>query len=273
MRQPLLLILLSFCISSASIAADNETSSTKDYFNLKNSSWSYSPEHILEFWGYHAADNASNSTDTLKLRYYQPLSIGAMRGTARLDTEYVRNYGPSFPAENQGQYSAGNTLLTVWGNHPNFFSSWGGNLGARVIFPFGNQGQWAVGPQVGASYTPVEGSKTILANISPLVRYMYGFDTKKNSSQNNSTQSPLIRRLELFPTIGIQITPATQIRFWDENGIIYNSAGGGWFVPLDAMVTHRISKHFLFAVGAAKQVVQTYNQYNWTVYGKVAFNF
>jgi hypothetical protein len=61
---------------------------------------------------------------------------------------------------------------------------------------------------------------------------------------------------------------------WDENGIVWNTGGGGgWFIPLDAMVTHRLNKSFLFAVGASKQVVQSYPVYDWSFYGKLSFNF
>ena len=102
---------------------------------------------------------------------------------------------------------------------------------------------------------------------------MYGFAAKGNNPNYNPSAPPLVRNLQLYPTLGFQINPNTQIRLWDENGVIYNSAGGGWFVPLDAMVTHRLDKSFLVAVGASKQVVQTYNQYNWSLYGKVSFNF
>jgi hypothetical protein len=44
-------------------------------------------------------------------------------------------------------------------------------------------------------------------------------------------------------------------------------------MPIDAMVTQRINKNLLFAIGGAKQVVQTYQFYNWTVYGKVSLTF
>jgi hypothetical protein len=99
---------------------------------------------------------------------------------------------------------------------------------------------------------------------------MYGFDSK---AAPGSTPPALLRRLELYPTIGINLSSSTQIRFWDENGINYNSAGGGWFVPIDAMVTHRINQNLLIAIGAAKQVVQTYQQYDWSVYSKISLNF
>jgi hypothetical protein len=57
------------------------------------------------------------------------------------------------------------------------------------------------------------------------------------------------------------------------NGAPFSGGGGGWFVPIDAMVTHRLNKSFLFAVGASKQVVQSYPIYDWSFYGKLSFNF
>ena len=270
MKSIAVLITLFVVIHANAIGAEDE-----DKFSTKfqNVSQQYSRSRILEFWGYHEYHGNQNYADTLKLRYYHPLDVGQFQGTLRLDTSYVSDYGPSYPAQSSGQYSAGNTMLTFWGNHPHLLPAWGANLGARVIFPFGNNGQWAVGPQIGASFRSKEATLFNLADFSPLARYMYGFDTKNNSFQVNPNQPPLMRNLQLYPTLGFQIDPSTQIRFWDENGVIYNSAGGGWFVPLDAMVTHRINKSFLFAIGASKQVVQTYNQYDWSVYGKLSFNF
>lgn len=251
-------------------AAEIEDKFSADFQNI---SGEYSRDQILEFWGYHNYQGSQNYSDTIRLRFYHPLDIDRFRGTIRLDTAYVSSYGPSFPAQNSGQYSAGNTMLTFWGNHPRILPEIGANFGARLIFPFGNNGQWAIGPQVGASFRPKETNAFNLADFSPLARYMYGFDTKNNSFQVNPSQPPLVRNLQLFPTFGFQLAPNTQLRLWDENGVVYNSAGGGWFVPLDAMITQRVTKNFLFAIGASKQVVQTYSQYDWSVYGKVSFNF
>jgi len=266
-----LLFLLSLLISSEVIWAD-ESKFSGNFLGLQEEDYQNSSERILEFWGYHSYEGGGNYDDTLKLRYYQPLTVSDWKGTLRLDTSYVSSYGPSQAAQSTGQYSAGNTLLTIWGNHPDILPSWGGSLGGRIIFPFGNNGQWAIGPQVGSVYKPTEGSKSPLSDFSPLARYMYGFGTN-NSTTTNPTQSNLLRSLYLYPTLGFNIAPQTQIRFWDENGVTYNSAGGGWFIPLDAMVTHRLDKNFLVAIGAAKQVVQTYQQYDWMVYGKISLNF
>ena len=63
------------------------------------------------------------------------------------------------------------------------------------------------------------------------------------------------------------------LRLWDENGMAYNPASGDWFVPLDAMVTHRLTKTLVSAIGASKQLFQTYKKYDWMGYGKVSLSF
>ena len=264
----LALILLIGSNSAYAIEDENKFSS-----RFENTSGRYSRDRILELWGYHDNQGNENYLNTIRLRYYQPLNINRFNGTLRLDTSYVSPYGPGIPNGASERYSAGNTMITFWGNHPNFLPKLGANLGARVIFPFGNNGQWAVGPQVGASFVPTGQNPLKVSDVSPLVRYMYGFDTKNNSFQANPSQPSLVRNLQLFPTVGFQLSPRTQLRLWDENGMVFNSAGGGWFIPIDGMVTHRINKSLLFALGASRQIVQSYFQYDWSAYGKVSFNF
>jgi hypothetical protein len=268
-RKVLLITLLSSALSICFAAEDENQFSS----HFQNKSSEHSRDQILEFWGYHDYLGSQSFSNTIKLRYYHPLDIERFQGTMRLDTSYVASYGPSFPGQTSAQYSSGTTMLTYWGTHPDLLPEMGANFGARIIFPFGNNHQWAIGPQIGASFKPGDKNSFGLADFSPLARYMYGFDAKNNSSQVNPTQAPLVRNLQLYPTLGFQLAPNTQLRLWDENGAIYNSAGGGWFIPIDAMITHRVSKNFLVAIGASKQVVQTYNQYDWSIYGKVSFNF
>ena len=238
-----------------------------------NDSQQLTDYRVLEFWGYHNYNGSDNYQNTLTLRYYNPLELGDWRGRIRLDTSYASSFNSISSANNSGQYSAGNTMLTIWGQDHTFLKPLGALVGGRVIFPFGNNGQWAAGPQLGWTFKPEIDSILHVTDFSPLMRYMYGFDTKNNSFSVNPTQPPLLRSLQLFPTVGFQLSPNTMLRFWDENGMVYNSAGGGWFVPIDAMVTHRFAKHWVFAVGGSKQLVQTYQQYNWSAYGKISFNF
>jgi len=238
-----------------------------------NDSQQLTDSKVLEFWVYHNYNGDDNYQNTLKLRYYNPLEAGNWRGRIRLDTSYSSNFNSISSANNSGQYSAGNTMLTIWGQDLTFLKSLGALVGGRVVFPFGNNGQWAVGPQLGWSFHPEVDSLLHVTDLSPLIRYMYGFDSKNNSLNVNPSQPPLARSLQIFPTVGFELTPNTMLRFWDENGMVYNSAGGGWFVPIDAMVTHRLDKNWVFAVGASKQLVQTYRQYDWSTYAKISFNF
>ncbi len=238
-----------------------------------NDSQQLTNSKVLEFWGYHDYQGSDNYQNTLKLRYYNPLEVGDWRGRIRLDTAYVANFNSISSENNSGQYSSGNTMVTIWGQDRRFLKPLGALVGGRVIFPFGNNGQWAVGPQLGWSFIPEVDSKLHVTDFSPLIRYMYGFDSKNNSIITNPSQPALQRSLQMFPTIGFQLGPNTMLRFWDENGMVYNSAGGGWFVPIDAMVTHRLTKHWVVAIGASKQVVETYRQYDWSSYAKVSFNF
>lgn len=254
-----------FLSTSAVLVCAAEQTSTP-ILGLVNASQERSQDHALEFWGYHDSQGSDNYIDTLKLRYYNPVNFGDWHGTMRLDAAYTAAYGSQLPAQSTGTFSANNAMVTIWGGK----SGWLGNVGARVFAPLGNIGQWLAGPQVSTSFIPAGSGQQLLSDISPLARYMIGFNAKAPSG---ISPPPLASRLELYPTVGFNLGPSTQIRFWDENGAVYNAAGGGWFVPIDAMVTQRINKNLLFAIGGAKQVVQTYQLYNWTVYGKVALTF
>lgn len=259
------IIFLFLCIAST-LAGATEQTSPAPILGLVNTSQDRSKDRILEFWGYHEYDGSQNYADTLKLRYYNPLNLGDWHGMIRLDTAYTATYGPQLPAQSTGTYSANNAMLTIWGGQ----AGWLANVGARVIAPLSNYGQWLAGPQVSTSFKPTDSGQNLLADISPLARYMIGFNTKAPAGVSPPS---LASGLELYPTIGLNLGPSTQIRFWDENAAVYNAAGGGWFVPIDAMMTHRFSKNLLVAIGGAKQVIQTYQLYDWTVYGKISLNF
>jgi len=253
------------CIFSALVGATEQTLPAP-ILGLVNTSQDRSKDRTLEFWGYHDYDGSQNYLDTLKLRYYNPLNLGDWHGTVRLDTAYTAAYGPQLPAQSTGTFSANNAMLTIWGGQAGWFA----NVGARVIAPLSNYGQWLAGPQVSTSFKPADNGRNLLADISPLARYMIGFNAKAPAGSN---PPPLASRLELYPTLGLNLGPSTQLRFWDENAAVYNAAGGGWFVPIDAMVTQRLSKNLLVAIGGAKQVIQTYQLYNWSVYGKISLSF
>lgn len=238
-----------------------------------NDSQRLATDRVLEFWGYHGFDGGNNYDNTLTLRYYNPLEAGDFKGRIRIDTSLVSAYNTDLSGNNSKQYSAGNTMVTIWGQDINYLTPLRALIGARVVLPFGNYGQWAVGPQVNWTLTPEEDTLLRVTDFSPLLRYMYSFDTKNNSFAVNPSQPPLSQYLQIYPTVGFQLSPKTMLRFWDENGMAYNAAGGGWFIPIDAMVTHRLTKNLVLAIGASKQLFQTYRQYDWMGYGKVSLNF
>ena len=245
----------------------------KSIWRFTNSSQEISQQKILEFWTTNNSNDDGLYSHEFKLRYYNPLEIDRWRGTLRLDTSVISTSPNLFIANNNGQYSAGNTMITVWGQDNGFLKKLNATVGGRLTLPFGNNGQWAIGPQLGWMFKPTNPAQTGISDFSPVMRYMYGFDTRNNSLTVNPNQPSLQRNLQLFPTIGFTLAKNTQLRLWDENGMTFNTAGGSWFIPIDAMVTHRISQHFMFAVGASKKIVDTYQQYDWSLYGKVSFNF
>lgn len=157
-----ILTLLFLCIASALVCASEQTPTP--IFGLVNSSQDRSQNRTLEFWDCHEYDGSQNYTDTLKLRYYNPLNIGDWHSTLRLDTAYTSAYGPMLPNQSGGTYTADNVMLTIWGSK----ADWLGNIGARVLAPLANVGQWLAGPQVSTSFTPAGSSKSLLADISPL---------------------------------------------------------------------------------------------------------
>lgn len=264
--------MLALPASAQAQANADVPASGSTFFGLENRSNEYSKESRVELWNIYGNFGNGSYGDTINPRLYTPLNIGKWQGNFRLDYNTNSAWGTALPGQRADQFSTGNTFVTVWGQPPPFLSKSNVQLGARIIFPFGDYGQWALGPQIGSVFKPKSGSKSMLSDFSPLVRYLYGFNSNTPTVVNPAL-APFASNLQLYPTFGLQLTPSTQIRFWDQNGILYNSAGGGWFVPIDAMVTHSVNKHFSFAVGASQQLIQTFNNYNQLFYGKIAFKF
>lgn len=264
-----LYFLLLWILFSTARAQDSESHSSR----FINDSQRLSKDQVLEFWGFHNYQGNDSYQNTGTIRYYNPLQAGEWVGRLRIDASKVANFNSMTSPGKDTEYSIGQTKITVWGRDKVFLKELGALVGARVILPSGNSNQWEVGPQLNWSYVPDASTILPISDFSPLVRYMYGFYAKNNSYAANPGQPPLTRSLSIYPTVGYSLTPNLMVRFWDENGIVYNSAGGGWFVPIDAMLLYRTSKNFVFAVGASKQVIQTYYQYDWSTYAKISMNF
>ncbi len=276
LRAGFLLSALSL-VGSPIVAQPTASSSVSNgqWLGMDNVSQRYVPAPIVDLWYYHQTLSTGAYSNMATLRVFHPISNpwGQWRGVFRLDQSYYNSFGPSVDDPNNKTYQRGNTMITIWGNHPHLFSSWHGDLGLRVILPVGNEGQWAVGPQAGVSYqTRKPEGQVGLSDFSPLARLMVGFNIK-NNRYVKANQPPPERVLQLFPTLGFDLSPNTQLRLWDENGIAYSPAGGKWFVPLDAMLTHRVSNHLVVALGVARSVISTYPEYKMNIYGKISWYF
>jgi hypothetical protein len=262
-------------LGSSGLSQAQPTPAAHDWLGMENVSERYSAEPIVELWYYHQKMATGAFSNMATLRYYQPIHnpFNQWRGMIRFDQSYFNSFGPTYDSPESNRYQRGNTMMTIWGNHPGLFPNWHGDLGFRVVFPVGNQGQWAVGPQAGVSYqTRKPEGQMGLADFSPLVRIMFGFNIKGNPL-TTADQPPPERLVQFFPALGFDLSPNTQVRLWDENGLAFSPTGSRWFVPLDAMLTHKVTKNLVMAIGASKSVVSTYPQYNWSVYGKVAWYF
>lgn len=245
------------------------------WLDMENVSERYVDEPIVELWYYHQSLSTGAYSNMGTLRYYHPIRNpwGPWKGMFRFDQSYFNSYGPGINDSTSERYQRGNTMITVWGNHPNLFANWHGDLGFRVVFPVGNQGQWAVGPQAGMSYqTRKPAGKVGLSDFSPLARFMFGFNIK-NDRFLKADEPPPERRLTLFPTLGFDLSPNTQLRLWDENGMTYSPSGGKWFIPIDAMITHKVGNHLVLSLGVSRSVVDTFKQYKTNIYGKVSWYF
>lgn len=239
---------------------------------FENDSQQLVDNKVIELWGFHNYKGDGNYQNTAILRYYHPLETDGWRGRIRLDGSLVSNFRSGESSSNS-QYTLGNTLVTVWGQDNYFLKPLRALFGGRISLPSDTNGQWAAGPQLGWHFAPEVNSMLNVSGFSPLLRYMYGFDRKNNSFATKPAQPALQRNLQIYPIISFELSPKTVLRMWDQNEIIYNSAGGGWFVPIDAMISHRLTENLVFAIGASKQVIQTYKQYDWSTYAKVSLNF
>lgn len=133
----------------------------------------------------------------------------------------------------------------------------------RTILPIGAANQWLIAPHLGASYTP---KNSVVANISPLVRYFYGFDPR----DPNTT---LVRSLNFFPTVGFSLSEKAELRFWDENPAVLNMNNGKWFVPMDVQIVHNFDKKKYLIVGTSQGIVRDANFYTNSTYASFGYRF
>lgn len=225
-----------------------------------------------ELWGYHNYQGNDSASNTIQARLYHSLPIGqaGVQGLARLDTSVNSNSGPNFNGGGGGQFNPGNTRLTLSANTPDVAKDLSFGGGFRTIIPTGynnpaySSAQWAMGPQLAATYAPKDAGA--FSYFSPLVRYMMGFSPL-------SPNVTLMRSLELYPTLGFQLTSKLKLAVWDENGLTMNARNGKWFIPADAMITYSFTQHWGGSLGASLPLVNANFNYFWNTYGRIIYTF
>lgn len=236
------------------------------FFASKRKTW-------LEVWGFHNAQGHDSASNTIQPRLYHSFALGRSGAQAitRLDTSFNSNSGPKYGnGGGGGEFNPGNTRWTLAAFTPEVAENLTFGGGFRMVMPTGynntrySSAQWAIGPQLAMTYTPKNAGAFTF--FSPLVRYMMG----TTPVASNAT---LMRTLELYPTLGFQLTPKLKLAMWDETGIVQSQRTGKWFVPIDAMLTYSFDKHWGASVGSSAPVINENFSYFWNAYGRVIYIF
>jgi hypothetical protein len=216
----------------------------------------------LELWNFYDNVGNGNTENATQVRYYLPIEASKGDLTLRLDTSAYSQFGASYPNQNIFDYQTGFTKITLYAKGPSS-GQWSTAYGLRTLLPIGAANQWLMAPHFGVSFTPKQGPVT---DISPLVRYFYGFDPR----YPNVT---LVRNLNVFPTVGFRLSAKTEARFWDENPAVVNLNNGQWFVPIDVQVIHNIDKRKYFIIGTSQGLIRDYYLYTNSTYVSFGYKF
>lgn len=129
--------------------------------------------------------------------------------------------------------------------------------------PFGSD-QWQVAPGFGGNWRIPDlwGGVT----IAPYVRYFYGFSA---GSPDVTTK----RSWNIFPDVSFPLNDKWTLSFYPEQGITYNVRSGKWFVPIEAMLTNRVSKSWEYSFGGAYALVEDDRSYRWLFQGRLRYYY
>ena len=251
--------------SSEAAKASRAETDDESFVASKRKTW-------VEVWGYHSGQGHDCATNSLQGRLYHSFPIGrsGAQAVTRLDTSINSTSGPKYTGGGGGAFNPGNTRWTLVGYTPEVAQDLTFGGGFRLIMPTGynnppySSAQWAMGPQLAMTYSPKNAGK--FSFFSPTARYLMGMTAV-------SPKVALMRTLELYPSVGFQLTPQIKLAFWSEYGMSMNAQTGKWFVPADEMVTYNFSKTWAASVGASAPIVKDNLLYFWNAYGRVVYNF
>ena len=137
----------------------------------------------------------------------------------------------------------------------------------RFVFPTGGSspfgsGQYQWAPALQATYEIPEHGIT----FGPVARYSMSYHATKPGAGK-------IRQLNLYPILTFALPDSWSLSFYPENGPSYNNVTNKWFVPIDVMLTKRLTKTVELALGGAYGLVKDDPQFNYQVYGRMTFYF
>ena len=225
----------------------------------------------LDNWFYYSESFFDSANVQYRPRVFIPFDLaGGWTFVQRADLpfNYTDASGPANP-DGGWKFHAGDFLIEEIMTTPEVARNTRLFGSVRLVFPTGGEfpfgaDQWQVAPAVGLIYSRPDVWRGV--TFFPLARYNYGFDVR-------SPSVPEIRRMDLYPTASFGLAPAWTLHFYSENPISYNDRTHKWFVPIDVLVTHRVSKSFEYGVGGAVPILDDDRAYRWLVQARLTFYF
>jgi len=137
----------------------------------------------------------------------------------------------------------------------------------RLVLPTGGESpfgadQWQVAPGFGGTWQLPDVWRGM--TVAPYARYYYGFSA---GSPDVTTK----RSWSIIPEVSFPLSEKWSLSFYPEQGISYDVRSGKWFVPVEAMVTHRVSKSWDYALGGAYALVDDDKSYRWLLQARFRF--
>jgi len=204
-------------------------------------------------------------------RVFIPFAIGdGWTFTQRVDVPfyYTNKAGPANPSGDYDFHVADSYIEEIF-DTPDVAKNFRLRTSLRLVFPTGGQSpfgsdQWQIAPGAGFNWRLPEVLRGV--TIAPYARYFFGFDPR-------SPGVTTVRRLDLFPTVDFKLAGTWALSLYPEQGMSYNDRTNKWFVPIEAMLVHQLSKKLSYAFGGAYALARGDGSYRWLAEARLTFYF
>jgi hypothetical protein len=102
--------------------------------------------------------------------------------------------------------------------------------------------------------------------LSPVARYFMSYHATEAGAAK-------VRQLDLYPAVTVDLPDRWSLAFYPKNPITYNDVTNKWLVPIDVMLTNRVTKSLELGLGSAYALVKDDPQYKYVLYGRVTLYF